>query len=102
MAFIQGRVGKRVIRRYRPGRNDNNSFRNKRKGSGDVRGRRTRVIGQNRNDRNDRRGLRKTKIIGKRGRRFNDRTERKGKTDKDDLDRQMRQYWIKSGAHKGT
>lgn len=99
MAFVQGRVGKRVVRRYRPGRNDNNNFRNRRKGSGDVRGRRTRDMGQNRNDR---RGQRKTKIIGKRGRRFNDRTERKGKTDKDDLDRQMRQYWIKSGAHKGT
>ena len=98
MGFVQGRAGRRIVRRYRPGRNDNNSFQNMRKGSGDARGGPVRDFRRNRNDR---KGSYKTKMIGKR-RRFNEKPHKKGKIEKDDLDRQMRQYWIKSGSHKGT
>ena len=87
MAFSQARTKGRIInRRYRPGRN-NGRVQNVRKGFGE--GRRPRNLGfkKNRNDRSD---PRRTKIIDKRRRRLNERPAKKGKVDKDDLDRQMR------------
>ena len=46
MVFVQGRVGKRVMRRYRPERNFIIASVINAKGSGDVRGRRTRGTGK--------------------------------------------------------